>query len=301
MKKIVLSTAIALPLWAVLVPWMESAMAQSEPNPGQEESLVLPARDPELQAALDTVLAQKPYRGLIASKRLSVMLVDLSQPGAMRTAWADADRMRYAASLPKIAVLLAVFQRIREGEIEYTPELRKTMVAMIRKSSNRAASQLIRLVGFSGIAKVLRDPRYELYDPDRKGGLWVGKGYGGLGYWRRDPLHNLSHGATARQVARFFVMMERGLLIDAWSSAEIKAILGQPAIKHKFVKGLEDRPGSTIYRKSGTWRDWHSDAALVERDGKKYVAVVLMESSTKGVLAGLIVKLDDIVFTGQSD
>ncbi len=115
MKKIVLSTAIALPLWAVLVPWMESAMAQSEPNPGQEESLVLPARDPELQAALDTVLAQKPYRGLIASKRLSVMLVDLSQPGAMRTAWADADRMRYAASLPKIAVLLAVFQRIREG------------------------------------------------------------------------------------------------------------------------------------------------------------------------------------------
>ena len=64
--------------------------------------------------------------------------------------------------------------------------------------------------------------------------------------------------------------------------------------------GLENaRPRSVVYRKSGTWRNYHADAALVERDGRAYVAVVLLESptnSSQGVLASLIVRLDDLIF-----
>jgi beta-lactamase class A len=54
-----------------------------------------------------------------------------------------------------------------------------------------------------------------------------------------------------------------------------------------------------VYRKSGTWRNYHADAALVERDGRSYVAVALLESptnSTQGVLSSLIVRLDDLIF-----
>jgi beta-lactamase class A len=80
----------------------------------------------------------------------------------------------------------------------------------------------------------------------------------------------------------------------------MKSILSRPSIHHKFVRGLEtSRPGSVIYRKSGTWQNYHADAALVERDGRTYVAVALLESpttSTQGVLASLIVRLDDLVF-----
>ena len=126
-------------------------------------------------------------------------------------------------------------------------------------------------------------------------GCGSGKGYGGLGYWRRDPLHQISHGATARQVARFLVMMDRGVLVDSWISREMKTIMSHPAIEHKFVKGLARRPGSKIYRKSGTWKQWHADAALVERNGKKYVAVALMEGKDSALLADLIVKLDDLI------
>src|SRR5207249_11825119 len=62
------------------------------------------------------------------------------------------------------------------------------------------------------------------------GGLWLGKAYGGPGdYWKRDPLHHLSHGATSLQVARFFLLLEQGRLVNPQYSAEIKEILSKPA------------------------------------------------------------------------
>jgi len=229
--------------------------------------------------------------------------VDLTDHDAVRYAGFDDDRMRYAASLPKIGILLAAFDQIDRGRLAYTPQLRRSMEEMIRRSSNPISSQLIRQVGFQNIARTLQDPRFELYDPSRNGGIWVGRGYGGLGVWRRDPIASISHGATARQVARFMTMMELGELVSPWASAEMKSIMSDPQIHHKFVRGLErNRPGSVIYRKSGTWQNYHADAALVERGGRRYVAVVLFESATnssEGVLASLIVRLDDLIFRGS--
>lgn len=132
--------------------------------------------------------------------------------------------------------------------------------------------------------------------------MWVGRGYGnGVGLWRRDPIGNTSHGATARQVARFLVMMDQKTLVSEWASTEMKSIMGNPQINHKFVAGLSSRPGSRIFRKSGTWKEWHADAALVERDGKKYVAVALAESPAGGtILSSLILRLDDLVVKGRT-
>ncbi|MDH3223838.1 MAG: class A beta-lactamase-related serine hydrolase [Gemmatimonadota bacterium] len=282
--------------WAVLsVALLAEPLASQIPS--AEEALVLPSPDSSLQANLDRVLAREPYRSLVRRGSLSVSLLDMSSGEGLRYAAADDDHMRYAASLPKIAIMLAVFARIDDGALEYTPELKAKLEAMIRRSSNRVSSELITLVGFETIEEVLRDPHYELYDPDREGGLWVGKGYGGLGVWRRDPLSNLSHGATTRQVTRFLAMMELGQLVSPWASGEMKNILSNPAIEHKFVLGLRQaRPQSRIFRKSGTWQRWHADAAVVERGGRKYVAVALLETERVGVLARLIVDLDDVIF-----
>lgn len=264
-------------------------------------SYVLPPPDPVLQARLLSVLNESPYRRLISERRLSVALVDVTDMDRVRYAGYDADRMRYAASLPKIGILLGVFDQVDRGRLAYTPTLRRRLELMIRNSDNRISSELIRTVGFQNIARALQDPRHELYDRNRRGGLWVGRGYGsGVGLWRRDPLGNTSHGATARQAARFFVLLERGELVSPWSSAEMKSILGDPALRHKFVLGLEEsHPNALVYRKSGSWQNYHADAALVEHDGRKYVAAALLESpstSSQGVLASLIVRLDDLVF-----
>ncbi|MEZ4416864.1 MAG: serine hydrolase [Gemmatimonadota bacterium] len=298
-------------LFFVLALWLPStpALAQRVGDSGASsvpvrasgggtlESFSFPDPDASLQRGLERVLARAPFRDLVRQGALSVALIDLSDPEHVRYAGYDEDHMRYAASLPKIGILLGVFDQVEKGELEYTPELRRDLELMIRNSSNQKSSELIRRVGFQTIANVLQEPRYQLYSQARNGGIWVGRGYGGMGLWRRDPIAQLSHGATARQVARFMVMMDQGLLISPWASAEMKDIMGEPAIHHKFVAGLDARPGSRIYRKSGTWSRWHADAALVERDGKKYVAVGLLETERNpGYLRDLIVSLDDLVF-----
>ncbi|HKJ01610.1 MAG TPA: serine hydrolase [Longimicrobiales bacterium] len=263
-------------------------------------TFTLPDKSEELQAGLQRVLELPSYRKLVQQGRLSVALVDLSDPHSIRYAGLDDDRERYAASLPKIGILLGVFDQVDKGRVRYTPQLKTKLEQMIRRSDNAKASEMIRLVGFPTIAAALRDPRYALYDPERGGGIWVGRGYGGkLGLWRRDPIGHQSHGATARQTARFLVMMDQGALVSPWASEEMKDILSRPAIHHKFVRGLDARPNSVIYRKSGTWKQWHADAALVERDGKKYVAVALLDSPNSAggtVLSNLIVRLDDLIF-----
>jgi beta-lactamase class A len=167
---------------------------------------------------------------------------------------------------------------------------------MIRYSSNVDASRVIQKVGFEYISKVLMGAKYRFYDASQNGGLWLGKGYGGPGdYWKRDPIHHLSHGATTWQVARFFMLLEQGRLVSPEYSAEMKEILSKPGIHHKFVKGLEGS-GCEIYRKSGTWTKFHADGALVEHGDKKYIAVALMEDEHGGeVFPKLIRKMDALV------
>ena len=59
-------------------------------------------------------------------------------------------------------------------------------------------------------------------------------------------------------------------------------MLGDPGIRHKFVKGLSRYSGARIFRKSGTWSRWHADSAIVEEGRRKYILVGLAESTDGG-------------------
>lgn len=250
--------------------------------------------DPELQGRLDRAVDRNGLRDLARAGKFSVAIVDLDDPTAPHLAEVDGRRMIYAASIPKIAVLYAAFQARKEGRLEIDAAFHETLTQMCRVSSNVAASAAIRKVGFPYIASVLWQSG--LYDPRLGGGLWVGKAYGGANdYWHRDPVANLSHGATAVSLARLLTLLAQDKLVDAKSSAEMREILGNPGLHHKFVRGLDSRP-STICRKSGSWSQWHGDAALVQRDDRRYVAVALCESDEgQKILEGLILALDDCV------
>ena len=204
--------------------------------------------------------------------------------------------MLYAASLPKIAVLLAAFERIAHGKMALTNKTRQTMTKMIRYSSNKDATAMIRKVGKDYINQVLESPKYKLYDPKYNGGLWVGKEYASGTAFHRDPLHHLSHGATAMQVARFYYMLETGKLVSPESSRQMKNILSKPGINHNFVKGLR-YTDAKIYRKSGTWRSYHADSALIEHHGRTYIAVALANDPKGGIwMTHLIHEMDHIIF-----
>ena len=124
----------------------------------------------------------------------------------------------------------------------------------------------------------------------------MGKPYGPGGAYRRDPLHNLSHGATAFQVARFYQMLDANALVNPELTAKMKEIMSRPGIVHKFVKGLTGIPGLAMFRKSGSWRDAHADSALVEANGRKYIMVALAHNAQGGDwLVRLAPRLHDLV------
>jgi len=254
--------------------------------------------DPKLQKGLQQCLIELKLDQAASHKSLSIVLVDITDPASPRMAYINPNEMMYAASLPKIAILLGAFERAAKGQMTLDEETREKLALMIRNSSNQAATEMLNKVGKAWLANLLQSPRYRLYDPQKNGGLWVGKEYSKAGAWRRDPLHNLSHGATALQVARFYYLLQTGRLVTPELSQQMKSILGNPAIEHKFVKGLKKiHPDSRIYRKSGTWKEYHSDSAIIEHDGRRYIAVALAKSPRGGKwLADLIIAIDNLIF-----
>lgn len=270
------------------------------------EAVVAPTRtdlratsDARVQRALEASLRQLALDRAVREGRLAAALVDITDPARPRLAQVNGDRMMYAASLPKIAILLGAFQKAAEHRLALDAAAIADLKAMIRQSSNTAASTMLQRVGMDYLAHVLQSDRYRLYDPARNGGLWVGKPYGKGGGVRRDPLHNLSHGATAYQVARFYYLMETGQLVSPAASRQMKDIMGSPAMHHKFVKGLDEaQAGAQLYRKSGTWRTFHADSAIVEHGGHRYIAVGIADDPRGGDwMRELIVAMDEIVLS----
>ncbi|HTY17537.1 MAG TPA: serine hydrolase [Myxococcota bacterium] len=259
--------------------------------------------DPDLDEGLADAVRSLGLQSASDQKKLALALVDITDVRHPRVAAVNGDTMLYAASLPKIAVLLAVFQRAEEGRLQIDDATQIELLRMVRRSSNEDATALMRKVGEDYIARVLLSPRYRLYDPLHNGGLWAGKEYAPVGAWRRDPMYNLSHGATPMQVARFFYLLETGRLVSPEASQKMKEILGHSAIDHKFVRGIREiHPTAVVYRKSGTWGISHADGALIERrDGARYIAVGLAESESGGEwLKQLIILMDRLIDTDWS-
>jgi beta-lactamase class A len=258
--------------------------------------------DDALQKQVDRALADLGLDDEASKKQLSVALIDLSGSGTPRVASVNGDVMMYAASLPKIAVLLAAFEKIAQGKMTLDEATEHRLTRMIKASSNSDATEMMHQVGKEYIARVLLSPRYRLYDPEHNGGLWVGKDYAKAGLWRRDPLHNLSHGATAMQVARFYYLLATDNLVTPEHSQKMREILANTELNHKFVRALRQiDPDAAIARKSGSWSTYHSDSALVERDGHRYIAVALCNNPTKTRwLGSIITKLDALLIPDAS-
>jgi len=239
--------------------------------------------DPHLQAQMQSRLDRNPaWRRLIRERKMAVGLVDLGRPRAPRFASVNGETMMYAASLPKIAVLMTAFQSFEDGTLKETPRIHDDLVSMIRVSNNHAATRMIDRLGFRRIARVMTEPRYRLYDAAHGGGLWVGKRYSSNDARFPDPLKGLSHAATVDQVCRFYYLLAEGRLVSRERSREMLDILADPGLHHKFVHVLDQRaPRARLYRKSGTWKIWHADSVLVWGEKwRRYILVGLVESSS---------------------
>ena len=267
--------------------------------PAQSWRPLLASSDPLLQSALEAMLeGDSSWASLVSQEKMALGIVDLSKPEAPRFARVNGDTMMYAASLPKIAILLAGYQALEDGTLEEAVAVYRDLEDMIRISCNASATRMIDRLGYRKIESVLTDPAYRLFDPALGGGLWVGKRYASQGDRYPDPLKGMSHAATVTQVSRFYYLLANGRLVSPDRSRQMLEVLSNPGIEHKFVRALARvAPEARLYRKSGTWRTWHSDSVLVWGDDwRRYVVVALVEHPDGGrILEELVPAIDSIL------
>jgi beta-lactamase class A len=236
-----------------------------------------------LQQSLEKELMSNPnWKSLMNNNKMAVGIVDLSNPEKVKYASINGNYMMYAASLPKIAVLLSSMDAIEKGELKETQEIKKDMRSMISKSNNEATTRMIDRLGYGKIQSVMTDPKYMFYDESQGGGLWVGKRYGSGGDTNREPLKNLSHAATVNQVCRYYYLLANGKLVNKGRSKQMLDIMGDPELHHKFVNTLDNiAPDARLYRKSGSWKTFHSDSILVwgNNPNRRYILVALIDDA----------------------
>lgn len=228
--------------------------------------------DRALQAKLEAVDARLRARHGMTTEQTAVGLLDLHRP---RLAMIHPDRIEYAASVSKVGILLAWFELHPAAATHLDPRTRHELGLMVKASSNEMAAKFSREMGLKQIQQTLNARGF--YDAARGGGIWVGKHYGRGEERIGDPVGNHSHGATVRQLLRFFLLLEQGRLISPAASRTMREIFASPHIPHddiKFVKGLAGRDVQII-RKWGTWENWRHDAAVVTGPGRHYILVAL--------------------------
>jgi len=279
---------------------------EKTPLPLDLERIIKPIHELQnsnLQNILEKEInSNKRWKRLVAGKQMSVGIVDLSDTTNIKYAGVNDNFMMYAASLPKIAILLAAMDALETGELEDSAEIRNDLRLMISKSNNQASTRMIDRLGYDKIEEVLRAPKHMLYDEENGGGLWVGKRYAAAGARNPEPIKGLSHAATTKQVCSFYYQLAMGNLISTERSKEMLDIMKDPALHHKFVNTLDKvAPKATIYRKSGSWRNYHSDSALVWGPKRKYVIVALIDSDYgEQIIRDLVRPLEKVLKKSRS-
>ena len=252
----------------------------------------------DLQDKLNKMVNADPkIKRLVGQKKMAIGLVLLNDTTNVRFARVNGTTEMYAASLPKIAILLSAMDALDKGELKDSETLRNDMKLMISKSDNNASTRIIDLLGYKKIENVLTDPHYLLYNEELGGGLWVGKRYAKPGIRHPDPLHGISHAATVSQVCRFYYMLVYGQLVNFEKSKEMLDIMEDSELHHKFVNSLEKiAPQAKLFRKSGSWKNFHSDSILVWGPERKYILVALAEDADgEKLLRQLVYKIEDII------
>ncbi len=257
--------------------------------------------DAGFQAGLEGALNKNPtWRALIEKNKMAVGVVDLSEPRAARFASVNGYTMMYAASLPKIAVLLAAYQNIQDGLLQESPALHAWLVRMIRQSSNSSASYLIGVIGLKRIEDLLL--KYQFYVPAYGGGIWLGGAYPPGALRNPDPVKGLCHAATVMQLCRFYYLLAYGDLISRERSKQMLRILSKPGLDDSFVSVLELRvPPERLFRKSGNWSVFFSDSALVwDHNCRKFILAALVDDKNgEQILRQLVPVVDELLAPAQ--
>ncbi|MBL8916764.1 MAG: hypothetical protein JNM17_39040 [Archangium sp.] len=231
--------------------------------------------DATLQQQIDQLISARPvFAKALADEQFSMVMVDLTDPSRLATAAVRPDWETFPASLGKIAILLGTVDKARASDPSQLIKLKPSMDRMIKASSNEDASALFTWTGHESI--VASVARHKLYD-EKTGGLW----WTPSAPFPKSPKEKLRISATARQVARYFLMMEQGKLVSPDDSRFIKAVFHNAGLA-LFSKGIQKRFGDTdYYGKPGILEKEIAEGMLIEAPGARYIVAIVMKGLGK--------------------
>jgi beta-lactamase class A len=249
--------------------------------------------DADLQKKVEAIDTELRERIGMTSDQAAVGVLDLEH---LKLALIRPDAGDYAASVPKVGILLAYFQLHPEAVDHLDPQTEKELGMMAKQSNNQMASKFSHEIGLKKVQEVINS--YDLYNADHGGGIWVGKHYGKDTEKYPDPVGHNSHAATVRQLMRYWLWLEQGKLVSPAASKKMREIFASPSLEAddiKFVKGLKGRDVQ-IVRKWGSWDKWYHDTAIVTGPGRHYI-LVAMTQHEKGddYLEALAPRVDDLM------
>ncbi len=251
------------------------------------------ATDPALQRDVEAIDGRLREKHGIGPDLTAVGVLDLRTG---RLALVRPDAIDYAASVPKIAILLAWFQTHPEAATKLDATTRHELGLMIKVSDNAMAAKYSQQLGLKEIQRILDAQGF--YDASHGGGLWMGKHYSKEGERYRDPVGHNSHAATVRQLLRYYLLLEQGKLVSPAASKTMREIFASPDIAHlndKFVLGLAGRPVEII-RKAGWWETWFLDTAVVTGPNRHYLVVAMTHHKNgDAYLADFAAAVDDLL------
>jgi beta-lactamase class A len=249
--------------------------------------------DPRLQREVVAIDARLRAKHGMATDQSAVGVLDL-RSGALALIRPDA--IDYAASVPKITILFAWFKLTPDALGQLDATTRQEFGRMIKVSDNAIAAKYSEQLGLKRIQAALDAEGF--YDAPRGGGLWLGKHYSKAGERYVDPVGGHSHGATVRQLLRFYLLIEQDKLVSPAASRAMREIFASPDIAHlndKFVLGLAGR-GLEIRRKAGWWETWFHDSAVVTGPSRHYLLVAMTHHKNgDAYLAEFAAAVDDVL------
>lgn len=234
-----------------------------------------------LEVASDAALADAILGALARHpERASVAVVNLDDG---RWAAYDADRVQYAASTFKLAVLYEVERRVSAGELTYddrvlldeeavaedlgtlervpvaedgTVSVGEALDAMVTLSDNATAVALLRHVGPGAVDETLR----------------------GIGLSTMS-VNTKELPATAADLALLMRAIVTGEGVGDAQREHMRDLLLGQTIRSGIPAALvaESRTGLAVGNKTGTWPDITNDVAFVESDAGPYVIAVTAE------------------------
>ena len=258
--------ALLLPTQPVVAPAVAAAVSLSrcwEPSELRH--------DPGLEAVIRKVLGSELERYGVVVRNLTDGTEVSIQP----------EKVFYAASLYKLAVLYEVYRQERAGRLsfseplEVTPEsaewdlgtlallgwsvgsvitVAQAVEAMVTVSDNTSAVLLSGLVGWSSIDEGLRE----------------------LGL-RSTRVNDPTLPVTAADLARLLDRIACGAAVDEQASREMIGLLARQRVRDRLPALLPE--GTVVAHKTGNWTDATHDAGIVFSPRATYVIVVLSETA----------------------